>query len=244
MIYQRIESNDESEFRQWWKITFFLAATLALVERTLLTQTSLSSSQIERIFQEWFSEIDARFEPWLRRACQLVMICLEENTIFLFFLPHLTRSGFPDNSSLIAPNLDLKTRIHHKSMTAYCRLSLELEISLSETLCKWDTGIMIVSFHAKVSTKMPWRNYGMKKPWWISKIGERQKLARTGIYSGRPCNRAIFGSWTLKNQRWGCGDKLFQTVFLIMCFGQKVRSHPNKPRWFQQVFWLKRSNDW
>ncbi len=84
---------------------------------------------------------------------------------------------------------------------------------------------LIVSLHAQSSTKADaMKKLRTKKTLMESqKIGEQQKLARTGIYLekvGHVLESNIDEAEELLKTMTETGDKLFQTVFLIGIFGQ------------------------
>ena len=84
---------------------------------------------------------------------------------------------------------------------------------------------LIVSLHAQSSTKADaMKKLRTKKTLMESqKIGEQQKLARTGIYLekvGHVLESNIDEAEELLKTMTETGDKLFQTVFLIGVFGQ------------------------
>ena len=142
----------------------------------------------------------------------------------------LTRSG-QTTRHFIAPNLlDFKNKnylqINDRLLQiVYVRdYGMELGDQFIRDLMQGDLEL-IVSLHAQSSTKADaMKKLRTKKTLMESqKIGEQQKLARTGIYLekvGHVLESNIDEAEELLKTMTETGDKLFQTVFLIGVFGQ------------------------
>ena len=194
-------------------------------------QAYRSLSQIGEYFKSGFSEIDARFESLAgeERVNLLADMLRGEHHLPLSYRD-LTRSG-QTTRHFIAPNLlDFKNKnylqINDRLLQiVYVRdYGMELGDQFIRDLMQGDLEL-IVSLHAQSSTKADaMKKLRTKKTLMESqKIGEQQKLARTGIYLekvGHVLESNIDEAEELLKTMTETGDKLFQTVFLIGVFGQ------------------------
>jgi len=194
-------------------------------------QAYRSLSQIGEYFKSGFSEIDARFESLAgEERVNLLADMLRGEHHLPFSYRDLTRSG-QTTRHFIAPNLlDFKNKnylqINDRLLQiVYVRdYGMELGDQFIRDLMQGDLEL-IVSLHAQSSTKADaMKKLRTKKTLMESqKIGEQQKLARTGIYLekvGHVLESNIDEAEELLKTMTETGDKLFQTVFLIGVFGQ------------------------
>ncbi|VLG19502.1 Type IV secretion system protein [Streptococcus pneumoniae] len=194
-------------------------------------QAYRSLSQIGEYFKSGFSEIDARFESLAgENRVNLLADMLRGEHHLPFSYRDLTRSG-QTTRHFIAPNLlDFKNKnylqINDRLLQiVYVRdYGMELGDQFIRDLMQGDLEL-IVSLHAQSSTKADaMKKLRTKKTLMESqKIGEQQKLARTGIYLekvGHVLESNIDEAEELLKTMTETGDKLFQTVFLIGVFGQ------------------------
>lgn len=194
-------------------------------------QAYRSLSQIGEYFKSGFSEIDARFESLAgEERVNLLADMLRGEHHLPFSYRDLTRSG-QTTRHFIAPNLlDFKNKnylqINDRLLQiVYVRdYGMELGDQFIRDLMQGDLEL-IVSLHAQSSTKADaMKKLRTKKTLMGSqKIGEQQKLARTGIYLekvGHVLESNIAEAEELLKTMTETGDKLFQTVFLIGVFGQ------------------------
>ena len=194
-------------------------------------QAYRSLSQIGEYFKSGFSEIDARFESLAGEdRVNLLADMLRGEHHLPFSYRDLTRSG-QTTRHFIAPNLlDFKNKnylqINDRLLQiVYVRdYGMELGDQFIRDLMQGDLEL-IVSLHAQSSTKADaMKKLRTKKTLMESqKIGEQQKLARTGIYLekvGHVLESNIDEAEELLKTMTETGDKLFQTVFLIGVFGQ------------------------
>ena len=194
-------------------------------------QAYRSLSQIGEYFKSGFSEIDARFESLAgENRVNLLADMLRGEHHLPFSYRDLTRSG-QTTRHFIAPNLlDFKNKnylqINDRILQiVYVRdYGMELGDQFIRDLMQGDLEL-IVSLHAQSSTKADaMKKLRTKKTLMESqKIGEQQKLARTGIYLekvGHVLESNIDEAEELLKTMTETGDKLFQTVFLIGVFGQ------------------------
>lgn len=194
-------------------------------------QAYRSLSQIGEYFKSGFSEIDARFESLAgEERVNLLADMLRGENHLPFSYRDLTRSG-QTTRHFIAPNLlDFKNKnylqINDRLLQiVYVRdYGMELGDQFIRDLMQGDLEL-IVSLHAQSSTKADaMKKLRTKKTLMESqKIGEQQKLARTGIYLekvGHVLESNIDEAEELLKTMTETGDKLFQTVFLIGVFGQ------------------------
>ncbi|VNU68456.1 Type IV secretion system protein [Streptococcus pneumoniae] len=194
-------------------------------------QAYRSLSQIGEYFKSGFSEIDARFESLAGEdRVNLLADMLRGEHHLPFSYRDLTRSG-QTTRHFIAPNLlDFKNKnylqINDRLLQiVYVRdYGMELGDQFIRDLMQGDLEL-IVSLHAQSSTKADaMKKLRTKKTLMESqKIGEQQKLARTGIYLekvGHVLESNIDEAEELLKTMTETGDKLFQTVFLIGIFGQ------------------------
>ena len=194
-------------------------------------QAYRSLSQIGEYFKSGFSEIDARFESLAgEERVNLLADMLRGEHHLPFSYRDLTRSG-QTTRHFIAPNLlDFKNKnylqINDRLLQiVYVRdYGMELGDQFIRDLMQGDMEL-IVSLHAQSSTKADaMKKLRTKKTLMESqKIGEQQKLARTGIYLekvGHVLESNIDEAEELLKTMTETGDKLFQTVFLIGVFGQ------------------------
>lgn len=194
-------------------------------------QAYRSLSQIGEYFKSGFSEIDARFESLAgEERVNLLADMLRGEHHLPFSYCDLTRSG-QTTRHFIAPNLlDFKNKnylqINDRLLQiVYVRdYGMELGDQFIRDLMQGDLEL-IVSLHAQSSTKADaMKKLRTKKTLMESqKIGEQQKLARTGIYLekvGHVLESNIDEAEELLKTMTETGDKLFQTVFLIGVFGQ------------------------
>lgn len=194
-------------------------------------QAYRSLSQIGEYFKSGFSEIDARFESLAGEdRVNLLADMLRGEHHLPFSYRDLTRSGHTTRH-FIAPNLlDFKNKnylqINDRLLQiVYVRdYGMELGDQFIRDLMQGDLEL-IVSLHAQSSTKADaMKKLRTKKTLMESqKIGEQQKLARTGIYLekvGHVLESNIDEAEELLKTMTETGDKLFQTVFLIGVFGQ------------------------
>ena len=194
-------------------------------------QAYRSLSQIGEYFKSGFSEIDARFESLAgEERDNLLADMLRGEHHLPFSYRDLTRSG-QTTRHFIAPNLlDFKNKnylqINDRLLQiVYVRdYGMELGDQFIRDLMQGDLEL-IVSLHAQSSTKADaMKKLRTKKTLMGSqKIGEQQKLARTGIYLekvGHVLESNIDEAEELLKTMTETGDKLFQTVFLIGVFGQ------------------------
>ena len=194
-------------------------------------QAYRSLSQIGEYFKSGFSEIDARFESLAgEERVNLLADMLRGEHHLPFSYRDLTRSG-QTTRHFIAPNLlDFKNKnylqINDRLLQiVYVRdYGMELGDQFIRDLMQGDLEL-IVSLHAQSSTKADaMKKLRTKKTLMESqKIGEQQKLARTGIYLekvGHVLESNIAEAEELLKTMTETGDKLFQTVFLIGVFGQ------------------------
>ena len=194
-------------------------------------QAYRSLSQIGEYFKSGFSEIDARFESLTgEERVNLLADMLRGEHHLPFSYRDLTRSG-QTTRHFIAPNLlDFKNKnylqINDRLLQiVYVRdYGMELGDQFIRDLMQGDLEL-IVSLHAQSSTKADaMKKLRTKKTLMESqKIGEQQKLARTGIYLekvGHVLESNIDEAEELLKTMTETGDKLFQTVFLIGVFGQ------------------------
>jgi len=188
-------------------------------------------SQIGEYFKSGFSEIDARFGSLTgEERVNLLADMLRGEHHLPFSYRDLTRSG-QTTRHFIAPNLlDFKNKnylqINDRLLQiVYVRdYGMELGDQFIRDLMQGDLEL-IVSLHAQSSTKADaMKKLRTKKTLMESqKIGEQQKLARTGIYLekvGHVLESNIDEAEELLKTMTETGDKLFQTVFLIGVFGQ------------------------
>ncbi|HFX6890534.1 TPA: VirB4-like conjugal transfer ATPase, CD1110 family [Streptococcus pneumoniae] len=194
-------------------------------------QAYRSLSQIGEYFKSGFSEIDARFGSLTgEERVNLLADMLRGEHHLPFSYRDLTRSG-QTTRHFIAPNLlDFKNKnylqINDRLLQiVYVRdYGMELGDQFIRDLMQGDLEL-IVSLHAQSSTKADaMKKLRTKKTLMESqKIGEQQKLARTGIYLekvGHVLESNIDEAEELLKTMTETGDKLFQTVFLIGVFGQ------------------------
>ena len=194
-------------------------------------QAYRSLSQIGEYFKSGFSEIDARFESLAgEERVNLLADMLRGEHHLPFSYRDLTKSG-QTTRHFIAPNLlDFKNKnylqINDRLLQiVYVRdYGMELGDQFIRDLMQGDLEL-IVSLHAQSSTKADaMKKLRTKKTLMESqKIGEQQKLARTGIYLekvGHVLESNIDEAEELLKTMTETGDKLFQTVFLIGVFGQ------------------------
>ena len=194
-------------------------------------QAYRSLSQIGEYFKSGFSEIDARFESLDgENRVNLLADMLRGEHHLPFSYRDLTKSG-QTTRHFIAPNLlDFKNKnylqINDRLLQiVYVRdYGMELGDQFIRDLMQGDLEL-IVSLHAQSSTKADaMKKLRTKKTLMESqKIGEQQKLARTGIYLekvGHVLESNIDEAEELLKTMTETGDKLFQTVFLIGVFGQ------------------------
>lgn len=194
-------------------------------------QAYRSLSQIGEYFKSGFSEIDARFESLDgENRVNLLADMLRGEHHLPFSYRDLTKSG-QTTRHFIAPNLlDFKNKnylqINDRLLQiVYVRdYGMELGDQFIRYLMQGDLEL-IVSLHAQSSTKADaMKKLRTKKTLMESqKIGEQQKLARTGIYLekvGHVLESNIDEAEELLKTMTETGDKLFQTVFLIGVFGQ------------------------
>ncbi|MCY7159184.1 AAA family ATPase, partial [Streptococcus mitis] len=194
-------------------------------------QAYRSLSQIGEYFKSGFSEIDARFGSLAgEERVNLLADMLRGEHHLPFSYCDLTRSG-QTTRHFIAPNLlDFKNKnylqINDRLLQiVYVRdYGMELGDQFIRDLMQGDLEL-IVSLHAQSSTKADaMKKLRTKKTLMESqKIGEQQKLARTGIYLekvGHVLESNIDEAEELLKTMTETGDKLFQTVFLIGVFGQ------------------------
>jgi len=194
-------------------------------------QAYRSLFQIGEYFKSGFSEIDARFESLAgENRVNLLADMLRGEHHLPFSYRDLTRSG-QTTRHFIAPNLlDFKNKnylqINDRLLQiVYVRdYGMELGDQFIRDLMQGDLEL-IVSLHAQSSTKADaMKKLRTKKTLMESqKIGEQQKLARTGIYLekvGHVLESNIDEAEELLKTMTETGDKLFQTVFLIGVFGQ------------------------
>ncbi|VRV64232.1 Type IV secretion system protein [Streptococcus pneumoniae] len=195
-------------------------------------QAYRSLSQIGEYFKSGFSEIDARFESLAgEERVNLLADMLRGEHHLPFSYRDLTRSG-QTTRHFIAPNLlDFKNKnylqINDRLLQiVYVRdYGMELGDQFIRDLLMQGDLELIVSLHAQSSTKADaMKKLRTKKTLMESqKIGEQQKLARTGIYLekvGHVLESNIDEAEELLKTMTETGDKLFQTVFLIGVFGQ------------------------
>ncbi|HEN8854445.1 VirB4-like conjugal transfer ATPase, CD1110 family [Streptococcus anginosus] len=185
-----------------------------------------SLSQIGEYFKSGLSEIDADFTllQGEERVNQLADMLRGENHL-PFYYQDLALSGQTTKHAIAPTTLSFKPKNHLTMDDRFLQIvyvrdyGMELGDKFVRDLMQSDLEV-IISLHAKGSAKSEaMTKLRTKKTLMESqKIGEQQKMARTGIYLekvGHVLEQNIDEAEDLLKTMTQTGDKLFETVFLI-----------------------------